>query len=296
MPNAIVNFPPAEYETLLELLDGKMSPSRWVSLVVREHVRRRVPAPVSRRPSGQKVGQAMRATGWVPVATHFEVRKEARRLHLREAALLYRIAHHALLSRVVPKDTTGRPDLSLKRTEETHTKWRERRRKAQEVREERRRIKEAALLEKDDGVQPTKRSIAGPVSQVGIRVSSKLLYKFRAERLREPRMSSSTALEEAMLDWIAKRAVVRAKPLIEPVRPMELTTIELPASEPAAPQTPPTGLQVELVAIGVSGPAEVPCDACKGRGEINGGRGELGDGERTWDPCNACGGKGVIRG
>jgi hypothetical protein len=209
MPNAIARLPVEDLRLLEALLAGRMSATRWLSLILRQFVAEgRLPAAVKRDSSRAFA----RIVGHVPPRTWGDlerIRSRSLRAGQRarsSAEFLYWIAKEALDRRVVPADTIGTPDLSLRRKTGLGAKAAEARKEAERRRhreKERLRAERAAakaetqILRHDDGAVR---------EHCNVRVRPVVVAKFRQACGRRPRVSQSVALEEAMLDWVEKRS------------------------------------------------------------------------------------------
>jgi hypothetical protein len=211
VPNAIVNLPRADFEELEKLLGGRMSPTRWVTLVVREHVRKRVPA---RRLDRRRDTYSVRVTGHAPPEVYNAIIRESHRLHAATAQLIYWIVKTALEAKVVPNDSTGLPDTALLNKRDPERKAARAHARVQlekKKRERRARIRAIAQKRPAPPRDVLLSQIPGLKTPIGsVRVSVGLLRQFRFETARAPRISMAAAFEVAMIDWVAARALARS--------------------------------------------------------------------------------------
>lgn len=307
MPNAITRFSREEFEALEKLLGKKMSPTRWLGLVVQEHFESRRPVEPRVRPR-RSSGAGIRVLGHVPRSVDAQIRPaRARPRAYSEAELLYWIAAAALEAKRIPKDDRPRPDVALARKVDPKPSTRLPRKKELE----RRREKDEKTVRVRDEATIERHADGEYRANVATRILPKLLATFRLEVQKQPKISQSAALEEAIAAWLAKRALARVRApkadlrlgelcqrLPDPPRGAALDGVVI--DDRAAPERPSSTLQVVPVSLEVDGVARaIPqkCDAprCKD-GRVDGGRGELGDGDREWSTCAKCGGKGVLHG
>lgn len=241
MPNAIVNMPASEHAQILTMLKGRMSPTRWLSLVVRAHVLEQRPFWKCARP----VEKSIRITGHAPDAIYRTVLRAAHHRMVSEAEIIYWIAKAALEKRFTPTDTTGLTDVALVRQSWSKHTMQNEIKKRQRLRERKKKERAEALrlatLEGAGSLPPV--VVAGHTpgyrSSIGARVSSKILDRFRVECQRAPIVHQTIGLEDAIIDWLVKRSAARkaAPTVARSVDPAPIPPTEAP-SEPAAPQAP----------------------------------------------------------